>query len=203
MEFVQQYWLALALIALAAVLGARGLWTYQTRKHWSAPLLGFAASLAFAGLGGLTLSPDGAYWLTVAALGTLVTLFLIVVITGTWVATLGYIVGAVLLFGSGGLASEPMTGALGTAGKFLLSVEPLEPLWLLLLLLVPFIVWLSFRSLSGLGPVRRWVAIGLRCLVIASPGARARGNACTQARRKPDGAFRVGPLPEYSTRSRP
>src|ERR1700690_262362 len=46
------------------------------------------------------------------------------------------------------------------------SIEPLEPWWLLLLLLLPLIVWLSFRRMSGLGPVGRWVAIGLRCLVI-------------------------------------
>src|SRR5438128_2534111 len=38
--------------------------------------------------------------------------------------------------------------------------------WLLLLAFVPVIVLLSFRSLSGLGPARRWLAIGLRCLLV-------------------------------------
>src|SRR5204862_4603027 len=48
----------------------------------------------------------------------------------------------------------------------LLSSEVAQPLWLLLLLLIPVVVWMSYRSLAGLGPVRRWVAISLRCLVI-------------------------------------
>ena len=49
---------------------------------------------------------------------------------------------------------------------------------LLLLLLVPAIVYLSYRSLAGLGPVRRWLAIGLRSslvilLTLALADARA------------------------------
>ena len=28
------------------------------------------------------------------------------------------------------------------------------------------IVWLSYRSLAGLGPIRRWIAIGLRCTLL-------------------------------------
>ena len=40
-----------------------------------------------------------------------------------------------------------------------------QPGYLLLLLLLPVIWVLSYRSLSGLGPIRRWVAIGLRSLV--------------------------------------
>src|SRR2546428_560856 len=73
---------------------------------------------------------------------------------------------AVLLFGLGGMGTEPGTLILNEAGKFLWSLEPLQPAWLLLLLLIPVIVWLSFRSLAGLGPIRRWVAIGLRCLLM-------------------------------------
>src|SRR5207253_10264794 len=46
-----------------------------------------------------------------------------------------------------------------------LSLHDALPI-LLLLLLIPVIVWLSYRSLAGLGPIRRWVAIGLRCLLI-------------------------------------
>ncbi len=41
-----------------------------------------------------------------------------------------------------------------------------SPWWLLLLLLAPVIWILSFRSLAGLGPVRRLAALGLRTLVL-------------------------------------
>jgi len=40
--------------------------------------------------------------------------------------------------------------------------------YLLLLLLLPLIVVTTYRSLAGLGPVRRWLAIGMRCLVITA-----------------------------------
>src|SRR5207247_11294768 len=50
--------------------------------------------------------------------------------------------------------------------RVLLRVEFSQPWWLLLVLLVPAIVYLSYRSLAGLGPVRRWVAIGLRSALV-------------------------------------
>lgn len=40
------------------------------------------------------------------------------------------------------------------------------PGYLLALAAVPLIILLSFRSLAGLGPIRRWLAIALRCAVI-------------------------------------
>ena len=48
-----------------------------------------------------------------------------------------------------------------------------EPWWLFLLLLIPLTIWWSFRSLAGLGPIRRWVALGLRCSLhlVPVPGA--------------------------------
>lgn len=47
-------------------------------------------------------------------------------------------------------------------------IEFVQPWWLLLLGLVPLIVIFSFRSLAGLGPVRRWLAVGLRCAIVVS-----------------------------------
>ncbi|MFN0137398.1 MAG: VWA domain-containing protein, partial [Phycisphaerae bacterium] len=41
------------------------------------------------------------------------------------------------------------------------------PQYLVLLATIPLVVALSYRSLAGLGPVRRWLAIVLRCGVIA------------------------------------
>src|SRR4030067_1074958 len=42
-----------------------------------------------------------------------------------------------------------------------------NPWYLLLLGLLPLLAWASYRSLSGLGPWRRLVAIALRSLVMA------------------------------------
>lgn len=42
-----------------------------------------------------------------------------------------------------------------------------SPAYLALFAVVPLLVALSFRSLSGLGPVRRWLAILIRCAVVA------------------------------------
>lgn len=42
-----------------------------------------------------------------------------------------------------------------------------QPAYLFLLALIPLIILLSFRSLAGLGPIRRVVAITVRCAVVA------------------------------------
>jgi uncharacterized membrane protein/Mg-chelatase subunit ChlD len=48
-----------------------------------------------------------------------------------------------------------------------LSITFAQPWWLLLIpLILPPLVWMSFRSLAGLGPVRRMLAIAFRSAVI-------------------------------------
>ena len=54
------------------------------------------------------------------------------------------------------------------------------PGYLVLLALLPLIVLLSFRSLAGLGPIRRWIAIVVRCLVIACMAAALAGPSWTR-----------------------
>ena len=41
-----------------------------------------------------------------------------------------------------------------------------EPWWLLLLVLIPWLIWTSYRSLAGLGPLRAAIAIGLRAALV-------------------------------------
>lgn len=53
------------------------------------------------------------------------------------------------------------------AGEWLSFVDLTDPGYLAVLAVLPLVVVLSVRSLAGLGPVRRAIAIGLRCLVIA------------------------------------
>jgi uncharacterized membrane protein len=47
------------------------------------------------------------------------------------------------------------------------SITFLQPWWLLLLLLIPVTVWMGRKSLAGLGPWRRWIAVGFRSVIIA------------------------------------
>ncbi|HJT78347.1 MAG TPA: VWA domain-containing protein, partial [Gemmataceae bacterium] len=79
----------------------------------------------------------------------------------------GYLIAAALAFGGGGYLAAVLGAGLAVAGKRLANVQFLYPAWLLLLLVIPLLVLVSYRSLAGLGPVRRWVALGLRCALVA------------------------------------
>jgi uncharacterized membrane protein/Mg-chelatase subunit ChlD len=50
-------------------------------------------------------------------------------------------------------------------GDYTLTFD--APAWLALLAALPVLWWLSIRSLAGLGPVRRWLALGLRTVFAA------------------------------------
>jgi uncharacterized membrane protein/Mg-chelatase subunit ChlD len=52
------------------------------------------------------------------------------------------------------------------SGMCLALIRFETPGYLVLLALLPLLVVFSIRSLAGLGPVRRWIAIGVRCLVV-------------------------------------
>lgn len=55
-----------------------------------------------------------------------------------------------------------------------------SPGYLVLLAAIPLVIALSMRSLSGLGPLRRWIAIGLRSLVIIAMVLALAGAQRTQ-----------------------
>ena len=72
-----------------------------------------------------------------------------------WWAPLGYGLGAILLVLLGAGVVPALGHILQNLGAFLATLEPLEPWWLLMLLLIPLLTWWSFRSLVGLGATRR------------------------------------------------
>src|SRR5258707_1229087 len=81
---------------------------------------------------------------------------LVVLVTSShWWAPLGYTVGSLLLLGLGGLGVRAAGDGLTEGFQLIRSLEPTQPWWLLFLCLLPVIVLLSYRSLAGLGPVRR------------------------------------------------
>ena len=162
-EHVEKYWLALAfLVAASAILGW-GLVASARRMPW------FAAGLSLALLGGGGFAPvpePGGMAILLCAAGALVALVLLLVFSGLWSDWLGYSVCAVLLFGLGHVAVAPLTQGLNDLTRIIFTLEPLEPWWLVLLLLIPWLIWYSWRRLAALGPGRRVLAIALRCLLL-------------------------------------
>jgi uncharacterized membrane protein len=157
MHYLQQHWLALALPTLGLAL--------LFLRRW----LLFALACILVGVGGLAI-PGGGWGLGIflAGSGLLVFLLFVVVISGKWSAGLGYFAAAVLLLGLGAWGLQTTTAFLNQAGRALLSIgfDDKQVWWLLGLLLIPVMVWVSHGRLVGLGPVRRWLALGIRCLLI-------------------------------------
>ncbi len=164
--YLTAHWFAVLLLLIALVPGALALRS-QLRRTLTLGWLLTAAALALVGIGGLALEPEWGAWIAVAAVAVFFVMFLVLILTNGWVRPLAYAVGALFAIGIGGLVSLAAGEGLRVAGRALTSLEPAQPWWLLLLLLVPLVFWFSYRSLAGLGPVRRWVALGLRCLLIA------------------------------------
>ncbi len=158
-------WFSLLSVAAALSLGVVALLRWR-QSAWSLPCALGAAFLGLCGLSGLVLPFDWAVW--VASLGGagLFLMLLGLITTAWWNTPLASALGAATLLGVGGLLMIPAGKAVAATGQVIISLEPVQPWWLLLLGLIPVIIWLSYRSLAGLGPVRRWVAIGLRCLLV-------------------------------------
>jgi len=162
-ELLEKHWLASALILMAMGLLAWGLASAGRRLPW----LVTGVALALVGGGGLQPVPEpGGLAILLSAAGALVALVLLLTFTGLWSDWLGYFVCAVLLFGVGHVSLLPLTEGLNELARIIFTLEPLEPWWLVLLLLIPWLVWYSWRRLAALGPGRRVLAIALRCLLI-------------------------------------
>jgi uncharacterized membrane protein len=166
LDLLKEHWFAAVLLLAAVMLGGLLLWQYQRRRTWSLAFLLPGAALALLGIGGFALPFEWGFWIGGAALAILFALFLVVITTGAWWAQAGFALGALFLLGLGAVADDRAGIWLSDGARLVASLEPTQPWWLLLLLLIPVIIFLSYRSLAGLGPVRRWIAIGLRCLLI-------------------------------------
>jgi uncharacterized membrane protein len=164
-DFLVTHWLAGFLLGAAFVAGLAW-WLRGGRQDWAASLPLTSSALALLGLGGLLIPFDAAFWLVSICLAALFAALGAVFWTGRWSPRLGFLLGGILLLGFGGLGAVAVGRGLVEIGTALIHLEVGEPVWLLLLVLLPVVVWLSFRSLGGLGPVRRWLAIGLRCALV-------------------------------------
>src|SRR5262245_25650301 len=177
--FLIDHWLAIAML-LAGVpwLTYRALSTRRQRP-WPIGPVSVPSALVMVGLGGLLVPSDFSSALMAIGASGLVALFAILLLTHRWWLWAAIIAWFVLLVGVGARWTDSLGLALSTAADTVRNIEVMQPGWLVLLLLVPLVVYLSSRSLSGLGTARRWLAIILRSalivlLVLALAEARLR-----------------------------
>jgi uncharacterized membrane protein len=159
-------WFGVALIALAVALVLAMLLTRRRRAALAPTLVPLAVAFGLVGVGGIALAGEVGFWVAVAGLAALFALLLWLLLTSNWSrwAALGAV--ALTALGLGGWLTEPIGTGLGQLAGSLRQMEVVQPVWLLLLLLVPLIIFLSYRSLAGLGPFRRFAAISLRCAAV-------------------------------------
>ncbi len=160
--WLAENWFGLLLLAGAVALAIHAV--VRSRHRFAACCWsGFAASFA---LGALFLPWEWALWATAGLGAAWFVMLLFLILTGGWSARAGFVLGGAFLLALGGVASGAVESGCAEAVRVVRSLEPTQPWWLLLLLLPPVIIYYSYRSLAGLGPVRRWIAIGLRCSLI-------------------------------------
>jgi uncharacterized membrane protein len=170
-ELLKPIWLAIPLGLLAILFAGLGRWKSVPALQWLGAVLGLFAlgGIAFGGTAwsvlGFTLSP-ATLLLILAGIGFTLSGFVMVVFR-LWSFGLGCVLGTLLVLGLGGLTVRPVGEALFETFKSVRGLQFVRPEWLALLLFVPVIFGISRKSLSGLGPVRKWSAITLRCLGVA------------------------------------
>lgn len=107
-----------------------------------------------------------AAWAALGVIGLFVLAGSNLVLTGHWWRPLAVSLAALLALMLGGFVAPVQAGVI-SAVRALFTLQFVQPWWLLLLLVLPVLVRFSYQSLAGLGPVRRWVALSARCLVVA------------------------------------
>ncbi len=169
---------------------------FAVRRFSSAWALGAGLTFGALGLGGLILDgvpvellgtrTDLASLVTVTAAAGLGVAVAALVLFRAWAFGVGIALGVMLLAGVGGLVVRPAGAAVRESAGSVGGVQFVQPQWLALLVLVPLVYVVSRRSLTGLGPTRKWAAIGLRAagltllaLALAEPRLRRPTDATT------------------------
>jgi uncharacterized membrane protein len=162
LEHLLSHWFPLAALVVGiALLGCFARW-----RSWSLLLIGSALTLF--GLGGVAFLPDDVgMFVAITAISLLTAQLLLLIASGRWWATAGWLLGAALCFGVGAWAGPHASEPLASAGAFLLTLRPLEPWWLLILLAIPLVITMSWRNLASLGAGRRAFTLIFRCSLIA------------------------------------
>ncbi|HJZ54233.1 MAG TPA: vWA domain-containing protein, partial [Gemmataceae bacterium] len=102
--------------------------------------------------------------------------------SGAWSFHLAVALAAVMLLSLGWLVGPELVADVADVWGAILGLEFVRPWWLVLLAVVPLVVLVGRRSLTGLGKWRKWVAIAARtaivaCLVVALAEPRVRRSS--------------------------
>lgn len=166
LHYSAQHWLSLTLLGLAGVLAI----LLARRAGGSPKQFGtfvFLTLLAFFALGGLNLLPTTfGHWFLWGGQSIIAGMLGLLFVTSLWAWPLALFAGILASFGLGLLVGDDLQNGLEHSARFLVSIRTISHIWLLGLLVLPFIWHASIRSLAGLGSFRRRIAIGLRCLVL-------------------------------------
>ena len=176
-DFLEVHWLTVALLIAAALAVVRVFLRRSAGRGTPPFALAVAYTCGLLGLGAL-LVPSWAFalseWrftvaqgLVLAAAFGFVVAGLVLAFLRAWSFWVGVVLGGVALLGLGGWAVRQLAGGAVEVVRSLRGLEFVRPEWLALLVFVPLVVLMSRRSLSGLGPTRKWTAITLRALGVA------------------------------------
>jgi uncharacterized membrane protein len=164
---ITDYWLLIALAAVVVVAVAR---VGFGRKPWillpaiAILLIGGHFLFANVRVGGMR-NWEFAAWLSLAVAGLFLLAGVYLLLTGVWSAKLAWVLATLFVFTLGGFVAPVQAGVV-SAARTLRTLEFVQPWWLLLLVVIPAIVYFSYQSLAGLGPIRRWIALTVRCLLV-------------------------------------
>ncbi|MFO0937009.1 MAG: VWA domain-containing protein [Gemmataceae bacterium] len=128
-------------------------------------------------LGGLLFSEGGFHlhrhiewfeaFFAITAVG-FATIAIVLFTTRAWSFWVACAFGGIFALGRGAWTEVPTGQTVVESVKALRGLEFVRPWWLVLLVFVPVVVVLGRRSLSGLGPVRKWLAISARVLIVTA-----------------------------------
>jgi uncharacterized membrane protein len=159
--WLKGHWLDCVLLLVAITLAVR----YAARRR-SQSLLLSSSSFALLAIGGIGIPTNWGGWAVVSAGVLLLGMLVFVSVSGHWSGPIAYVAAALFFLGLGSLILGRLGQGVIEGTRLIWHLEATRPWWLLLLGLVPVVVLLSYRSLAGLGPVRRGLAIGLRSLLV-------------------------------------
>ncbi len=168
-DFLASHWLGAVLLLLSVMV------MVFLRRDRSAALMCSSSIAAFA-LGGFfltgkTISLDQVYnfgsVLMGFSVGCLVVQVGTLILGRIWSWQLAFGFSLIGLFAMGAWTEADLGAQIVEGCRLIRSIQFTQPIWLLLLGLIPFVIALARRSLSGLGRHRKWVAIGIRSSIVA------------------------------------
>jgi hypothetical protein len=167
LTLVADYWLLAVLVAVVLVAVARVGFGQRPRLIWPAlAILLLGGHFLFANVRVGHLDPwELAGWAALAVAGVFVLAIGYLLLTGYWSSRIALALGVLFAIALGGFVATAQAGGVSVV-RSLRTIQFVQPWWLLLALVIPLIVWFSYQSLAGLGPVRRWVALSVRCLLV-------------------------------------